>query len=113
MAAAEEQDEEDEAEEKKGKKKKKKSKPSPKKKNKSAKTQKPKAKQISSKAAPKPCEALYKAGEYSEARKQYIQKWMKKGFSFKECSEGWKTSAKRQKLLANMSEAELKRRRFI
>ena len=58
-------------------------------------------------------ESLYKAGDYNQQRLDYISKWRSKGYTFQECSEGWKNSTRRKKLLANMSQSELKRRRFI
>ena len=63
-------------------------------------------------AIPPDCE--YKAGEYKEARLQYIAvKKDEEGISFEEANEKWKKSRERAKLLKGMSLNELKRRRFI
>ena len=67
-----------------------------------------KAKQRKAKAATGP----YKPGQYSEARKKFIADLRQDGMKFRDASNAWATSDAREQLLAGMSEAERKRRRF-
>ena len=57
--------------------------------------------------------SIYKPHEYSEARKEFIKEAREGGMSYKESQSAWASSQQRSKLLAGMTEAELKRRRFI
>ena len=105
----EDADEEEAKDQKKGTKKKKASKKQTKKvhvnkKNKGT----AKAKAVASSA-----ECTYKARNYASARKAFIAKRRKKGATYKDASAAWNASEARQKLLAGMSESELKRRRFV
>ena len=56
----------------------------------------------------------YVAGEYSQARLKWISKRRRlHGMSFREASDAWNTSRTREGYLANMSQAEKVRRRFV
>ena len=56
----------------------------------------------------------YKAGEYSTLRMQFIRKLQKsQSVSYTDASTAWNESEERAGLLAGMSQAELKRRRFV
>ena len=56
----------------------------------------------------------YKAGDYAEIRRKFLNDIRKsEGLSFKEACDRWNLSDKRAGLLAGMSYSEMKRRRFI
>lgn len=56
---------------------------------------------------------VYEAGVYKQTYSDYILKAKQDGASHKEALDLWRQSSERQHLLANMSESELKRRKFI
>ena len=85
----------------------KKRKPKKKAKKKSNKSKKPKGLRASE------TESLYRPGDYSAARKDFIDKARGGGMTYREGQQAWAESEQRRKLLAGMSEAELKRRRFL
>ena len=56
----------------------------------------------------------YVAGDYSQRRKQWIQKRKtEKGMAYKEACAAWNTSRTRERLLADMPHSEKVRRRFV
>ena len=56
----------------------------------------------------------YKAGSFNEERLKFIKNLREKdGLGWKEASERWMASSKRQGLLDGMSYSELVRRRFV
>ena len=64
--------------------------------------------------APAKQESTYKAGEFGQERKAWISNYRKdKGVSFREASDAWNLSDRRAELLASLSPAELKTRRFV
>ena len=98
------------------KKKKKKASPQKKKKKKKAPTPKKKPKKASqtkpqSDAATAGC--IYKAGDYSTERKEFIAGLKATGMKHKEASKQWDVSERRAELLCNMPRSEQVRRRFV
>ena len=59
-------------------------------------------------------QTLYQPGEFKEIRLKYIARMKaKKGITFREASNMWNVSKKRETLLAGLSVQELKKRRVI
>ena len=56
---------------------------------------------------------VYKAGDFQETYKNFVQDKRDSGVSFKDALASWKSSAERAELLKHMSHSEKKRRRFI
>ena len=96
-------------EQKEEKKKKKNKKPAPKKKPNPKKAAK-RANEAKKKREATGC--IYKAGEYSKERKQFIDDLKASGVKYKEASEQWNNSERRLELLRDMPRSEQVRRRF-
>ena len=114
--AGDDEDEDEEAEDgnrkqqrkRKPQKKKKKKNGSAKKKTKATKPSKNGAKKDAAETS-----SLYKAGDYQKKRMKFIQRRRAVGWTYREACDDWNASACKAKLLAGLSQSELKRRRFI
>ena len=71
-----------------------------------------KQKAKTSKAKPPVVSSTYTPGTFKDARVAFMQKKRAKGFTHLEACKAWMMSNRRANMLSDLSENELKRRRF-